>query len=136
MLQAYIRNLIKVGEWKIGRIEALLMVARIFHPTSNRPILARRIRALFLYYRVYEALPAETRGGKRSGSSILDNELVFLAYRAWLLSQAIGIITAQSFQIMVNKELLPRLLITTTKEVSLRIVYRWLARLGFTNSKE
>ena len=65
-----------------GRIKASLLVARSNYLTANRITLARKIRASFLYYRAYEYLPIETRGGKRKSRSYLDNKDVFKAYRA------------------------------------------------------
>jgi hypothetical protein len=60
-------------------------VAQSNYLENDGKILARRIRALFKYYQSFGGLPAETRRGKRKGSSYLDNEDIFLACRAWLL---------------------------------------------------
>lgn len=124
------------GSGKYGRIEASLRVAEVHHEKLKGVTLARYIRALFLHYRAYDSLPIETRGGKRNGNSFLDDELVFNACRSWLLNQAIGSISAQSFQIAFNEEIAPRILMVDFKPISLSTIYRWLPRLGFTNSKE
>ncbi|PVH70180.1 hypothetical protein DL98DRAFT_620556 [Cadophora sp. DSE1049] len=63
LIQQYVQNLLK-KEPRKGRIEASLPVAESNHPTGNGKTLARKIRALYLYYRTYGFLPLETRGGK------------------------------------------------------------------------
>ena len=95
-------------------------------------ILTRRIRSLCTYYSKYKSLPIETRGRKRLGWSLLDDETVFLACRAWLTSQPIRSVTPDLFRITINQDLLPRLLSVPKKASSRRTSYRWLLRLGFT----
>jgi hypothetical protein len=60
-----------------GRIKASLLVAESNHLTGDGKTLARKIRALFLYYRAYGSLPLETRGEKQKNRSYLDNKDVF-----------------------------------------------------------
>ena len=93
-----------------GRIEASLLVAESNHPTGNGKTLARKIRALYLYYRTYGSLPLETRGGKQRNRSYLDNEDVFKACRAWLLAQKLATVTPKGFRYALNTQIMPRLL--------------------------
>ena len=95
LLHGYVRILLK--EPHTGRIEASLAVARVFHDHLLGETLARRIRALFLYFRVYDGLPVEARGGKRNGRSLLDQEDQFNACRSWLLNQPVGTATFVAF---------------------------------------
>jgi hypothetical protein len=62
--------------------------------------------------------PAKTRGGKRRGTLYLDNEDVFQAYRAWLIMQELGTVTPLDFRVAINIEILPQLLILTSKEIA------------------
>ena len=80
-----------------GRIEASLLVAESNHPTGNGKTLARKIRALYLYYQTYGSLPLETRGGKQKNRSYLNNEDIFKACRAWLLAQKLATVTPKEF---------------------------------------
>ena len=85
------------------------------YPTGDGKTLARKIRALFLYYRTYRSLLIETRGGKRENRSYLDNEDVFRACRAWLLAQKLAIVTPKGFRYTLNTEIIPRLLASAIK---------------------
>ena len=96
LIQQYVQNLLKKSPCR-GRIEASLLVAESNHPTGNGKTLARKIRALYLYYRTYGSLPLETRGGKQKNRSYLDNKDVFKACRAWLLAQKLATVTPKSF---------------------------------------
>ena len=98
-----------------GRIEASLLVAQSNHPIADGITLARKIRALFLYYRAYGYLPIETRGGKRKSRSYLDNKDVFKACRAWLLAQKLATVTPKGFRHALNSEIMPRLLASAKK---------------------
>lgn len=98
--------------------------------------LARRIRALFRHYQTFGGLPAETRGGKRTGASYLDNEDVFQACRAWLVSQELGTVTPDGFHRAINQEILPRLIISLSKDISRATAYRWLRVLGYKNRNQ
>jgi len=80
LIQQYVQNLLKKSPRR-GRIKASLLVAQSNHPIADGITLARKIRALFLYYRAYGYLPIETRGGKRKSRSYLDNKDVFKACR-------------------------------------------------------
>ena len=82
LLRQYTQQLLKPGELRMSRANASLLVAKSNHRLSDGKTLARRIRGLFNHYRLYRGLLAKTRGGKRKGYSYLDNEDVFLAYRA------------------------------------------------------
>jgi hypothetical protein len=96
LIQQYVQNLLKKSPRR-GRIEASLLVAESNHPTGDGKTLARKIRALFLYYRAYGSLPLETRGGKQKNRSYLDNEDVFRACRVWLLAQKLATVTPKGF---------------------------------------
>ena len=85
LIQQYVQNLLKKSPRRgprRGRIEASLHIAESNHPTGNGLSLARKIRALFLYYRTHGSLPIETRRGKQKNRSYLDNEDVFKACKA------------------------------------------------------
>ena len=101
LIQQYLQNLLKKSPRR-GRIEASLLVAESNHPTGDGKTLARKIRALFLYYRTYKSLPIETRGGKRENRSYLNNEDVFRAYRTWLLAQKLATVTPKGFRHALN----------------------------------
>jgi len=98
-----------------GRIEASLLVAESNHPTGNGKTLARKIRALYLYYQTYGLLPLETRGGKQKSRSYLDNEDVYKACRAWLLAQKLATVTPKGFRHALNTQIMPRLLASAKK---------------------
>jgi hypothetical protein len=139
LLQMYTANISKDGEFRTRKVEASLLVARAKHPKIHRKALARRIRGLYLHYRVYQSLPLQKRGSKRHGRSFLDGEPVFSACREWLLSQPIGGII---FRRAVNGELFPRLMVIPRRPIGPitaygRInAYRLLGRLGFFQSWE
>jgi hypothetical protein len=135
LLKQYTAQLLKEGEFHLGRVAASLLVAQSNHLSNNGKTLARRIRALFRHYQTFGGLPAETRGGKRNGRSYLDNEDVFQACRAWLTSQELGTVTPDDFRLAINTEILPRLLISTGKTISRTTTYDWLRRLGFYKSE-
>ena len=73
------------NNYRLGRLAASKLVAQSNHIENDGIALARRIRALLRHFKTFRGLPAETRGGKRKGSSYLDNEDVFQACKAWLL---------------------------------------------------
>jgi hypothetical protein len=73
----YTANISKEGQFRVRKVEASLLVARAKHPKTHGKALARRIRGLYLHYRVHQSLPLEKRGGKRDGRSFLDDELIF-----------------------------------------------------------
>jgi hypothetical protein len=135
LLKQYTAQLLKKGEYHLGRVAASQLVAQSNHLENDGKTLARRIRALFCHYQTFRGLPAETRGGKRNGRSYLDNEDVFQACRAWLTSQELGTVTPDNFRIAINTEILPRLLISTSKRISRTTTYNWLRRLGFYKSE-
>jgi hypothetical protein len=111
------------------------LVAQSNYLENDGKTLARRIRAFFCHYQTFRGLPAETCGGKRNGRSYLDNKDVFQACQAWLTSQELGTVTPDNFRIAVNTEILPRLLISTSKRISRTTTYDWLRRLGFYKSE-
>ena len=99
--------MLKKGEHYLDKFAASKLVAQSNHLQNDRKTLARRIKALFKHYQTFGGLPAETCGGKRKGSSYLDNEDVFLACRAWLLQQELGTVTPNNFRVAINQEILP-----------------------------
>ena len=114
LIQQYVQNLLKKSPRRI-RIEASLLIAKSNHPTSKGITLARKIRALFLYYRTHRSLPLETRGGKQQNRSYLDNEDVFKACRVWLMAQKLATVTPKGFRNALNTEIMPRLLASVKK---------------------
>ena len=63
LLQMYTANISKEGEFRARKVEASLLVARAKHPKTHGKTLARRIRGLYLHYRVHQSLPLQKRGG-------------------------------------------------------------------------
>jgi hypothetical protein len=102
LLRQYTQQLLKLGQYWLGRIDASLLVASSNHRFNDGKTLARRIRGLFNYYRQWHGVPQEARGGKRDSASYLDNEDVFLAYRTWLINQELGTISLNDFLNTVN----------------------------------
>ena len=135
LLRQYTAQLLKKPPFNEGRVKASEIVAKSNHVENDGKTLARRIRALFRHYRTFGGLPAETRGGKRNGSSYLDNEDVFQACRAWLIAQEVGTVTPNNFHEAINSVILPRLMISTSRGISRATTYRWLRRLGFYKSE-
>jgi len=136
LLKMYTANISKEGEFRVRKVEASLLVARAKHPKTHGKALARRIRCLYLHYRVHQSLPLEKRGGKRDGRSFLDDELIFSTCREWLISQPVGSITIDIFHRAVNEELFPRLMVIPRRPIGRITAYRWLGRLGFFQSWE
>lgn len=111
LLKQYTAQMLKKGVYQLNKFEASKLVAMSNHVENDGKTLARRIRALLCHFQTFGGLPAETRGGKRKGTSYLDNEDVFQACRAWLMMQELGTVTPLDFRAAVNTEILPRLLI-------------------------
>ncbi|CZT07044.1 uncharacterized protein RAG0_12650 [Rhynchosporium agropyri] len=159
LIQQYVQNILKKSPRR-GRIEASLLVAESNHPTGDGKTLARKIRALNLYYRTFGYLPIETRGGKQKNRSYLDNQDVFRACRTWLLAQKLATVTPTGFRYALNSEIMPRLLASAKKSkksllgnttgtrkqpgkrpkswkpLSKTATYKWLNRLGFHATEE
>ena len=131
LLRQYTQQLLKLGQYRLGRVNASLLVASSNHRFNNGKTLARRIRGLFNYYRQWHGIPQETRGGKRDSASYLDNEDIFLACRTWLINQELGTISPNDFLNTINQEILPRLLSIIEKPIARSTAYLWLPRLGF-----
>jgi hypothetical protein len=131
LLRQYTQQLLKPGQYRLGRIDASLLVASSNHRFNDGKTLARRIRGLFNYYRQWHGIPLEARGGKRDGISYLDNEDIFLACRTWLINQELGTISPNDFLNAVNQEILPRLLSIIERPIARSTAYLWLPRLGF-----
>ena len=102
LLKQYTTQLLKKAPFNEGRVKASEIVAKSNHENDGKT-LARTIRALFRHYQTFGGLPAETRGGKRNGSSYLDNGDVFQACRAWLVAQDVGTVTPNNFHEAVNE---------------------------------
>jgi hypothetical protein len=127
--------MLKEGEHYLDKFAASRLVAQSNHLENDGKALACRFRALFKHYQGFGGLLAETRGGKRKGSSYLDNKDVFLACRAWLLQQELGTVTPNNFRVAINQEILPRLLISYNKSIDRTLTYNWLLWLGFYKSE-
>jgi hypothetical protein len=135
LLKQYTTQMLKKGEYHLGQYAASRLVAQSNHIENDGKTLACRIRALFRHFKIFGGLPAETRGGKRKGSSYLDNKDVFQAYRAWLLQQELRTVTPDNFRVAINTEILPRLIISFVTPISRNTTYNWLLRLGFYKSE-
>jgi hypothetical protein len=107
LLKQYSAQMLKKGQYYRNKFTASRLVAESNHPTNDGKTLAHRIRALFCHFQTFGGLPAETRGGKRKGTSYLNNEDVFQAYRAWLMMQELGTVTPLDFRVAINTEILP-----------------------------
>jgi len=117
----YTANISKEGGgFRVRKVEASLLVAR-------------RIRGLYLHYRIRRSLPLEKRDGKRDGHA-LDDELIFSTCREWLISQPVGSVTIDIFRRAVNEELFPRLMVIPRRPIGRITACRWLGRLGFFQS--
>jgi hypothetical protein len=102
---------------------------------------------MFLYYRTHRSLLLESYKGKQANKSYLDNEDVFVTCRAWLLAQKLVIINPNGFRLVINTQIIPRLLANAKKPllpkakkpwkpIGRSAVYIWLHRLGFYKTKE
>jgi hypothetical protein len=123
LLRQYTQQLLKLGQYRLGRVNASLLVAFSNHRLNDRKTLARRIRGLFNYYRQWHSIPQETRGSKRDGASYLNNEDIFLACYTWLINQELKTISPNDFLNAVNQEILPRLLSIIEKPIARSTAY-------------
>ena len=132
-----LRNFATLRLRGIGRIEASNEIARQWHQKleGSSDHFARRIRALARHYQIFEQLPRERRGGARTKRSILKNEGVCRASRAWLIQQQKGKVTPAKFQKGLNKIILPSLSIYPNKPLCERTARRWLVKLGWQRTK-
>lgn len=87
--------------------------------------------ALARYYKVFECLPSEQRGGKANTKSFLNNELVQLACHSWLSAQKAGTMTPKKFMAAVNDKILISLNINLRKPIVERTARQWLLCLGY-----
>jgi hypothetical protein len=135
LLKQYTTQMLKTGLYYRDKFVASRLMAESNHIQNDGKTLARRIRALCRHYQTFRGLPTETRGGKRKGSSYLNNKDVFQACRAWLLQQELSTISPNNFRIAINKEILPRLMISYGASLGQTSTYNWLLRLGFYKSE-
>ena len=131
LLKQYTAQMLKKGEYYLGQYAASRLVAKSNHVKNDGITLARRIRALFCHFQRFSGLLAKIKSGKRKGGSYLDNKDVFQACKAWLIMQELGIVTPLDFRVAINTEILPRLLVSTYKDIALSTTYLQLVRLGF-----
>jgi len=82
LLRQYTAQLLKKGDYRLGRLAASKLVAQSNHIENDGIALARRIKALLRHFKTFRGLLAKTCGGKRKGSSYLDNKDVFQACKA------------------------------------------------------
>ncbi|KAF9516301.1 hypothetical protein BS47DRAFT_1292541 [Hydnum rufescens UP504] len=101
------------------------------HHDGDGVYFARRVRALARHYQMYEQLPIDRRGGKRIGSSHLDDEDVEREAHSWLDSQKVGSVTSSNFCRALNTSIFPQLGIALKQPLSNRTARRWLHKLGF-----
>jgi len=113
-----------------SRIDASLQIAEQWHEKQG-VWFARRIRALAQHYQMFEQLPAEHRGGLKNARSLLKDELVKKGVLDYLQSLPTGKVTPKKLRATVNTEILPGLLITPKKPISVRTATRWLIKLGW-----
>ena len=132
-----LRNFAMLRLRGLGRIEASKEIARQFHQKleGSSGHFARRIRSLARHYQIFKQLPRERRGGIKNARSILKNEAVRRASRAWLLQQQKGKVTPVKFQTGLNEVILPSLGIFPSKPLCERTAHRWLVKLGWQRTK-
>jgi hypothetical protein len=132
-----LRNFATLRLKGLGRIEASKDIAKQWHQKleGSSDHFARRIRALARHYQNFEQLPRERRGGQKNSRSILKNEAVRRASRAWLIQQQKGKVTPVKFQKGLNEAILPSLGIYPNKPLCERTARRWLIKLGWHRTK-
>jgi hypothetical protein len=132
-----LRNFATLHLRGLGRIDASKEIARQFHQKleGSSDHFARRIRSLARHYQIFEQLPRERRGGIKNARSILKNEGVRRASRAWLMQQRKGKVTPVKFQKGLNEIILPSLSIYPSKPLCERTARRWLVKLGWQRTK-
>ena len=139
LLQQFGQQLLKSKEYRANKLEASLLVARCNHKAAHGVYLARRIRAIWYYYKWHRGLTVESRGGKRD-DSYLDDEVVWDSCKEWLAKQKIGTVTPAFFRRWINEDLFPKMrhIEPSPKSISENTIYDWLRRLGFyvTSSKK
>jgi hypothetical protein len=128
-----LRNFATLRLKGLGRIVASKEIARQWHDKleGSSDHFARRIRALARHYQFFEQLPKECRGGFKNSQSILKNETVRNAARAWLFQQEKGKVTPIKFKHGLNSIILPSLRIFPSKPLCERTARRWLVKLGW-----
>lgn len=128
-----LRNFATLRLKGLGRIVASKEIARQWHDKldGSSDHFARRIRALARHYQIFEQLPKERRGGFKNSRSILKNETVRNAARAWLFQQEKGKVTPIKFKHGLNNIILPSLGIFPSKPLCERTARRWLVKLGW-----
>jgi len=82
LLRQYTTQLLKKGDYRLRRLAASKLIAQSNHIKNDKIALARKIKALLRHFKTFRGLLAKTRGGKRKGSSYLDNKDVFQACKA------------------------------------------------------
>ncbi|EDR06554.1 uncharacterized protein LACBIDRAFT_300092 [Laccaria bicolor S238N-H82] len=132
-----LRNFATLRLKGLGRIEASKDIAKQWHQKleGSSDHFARRIRALARHYQIFEQLPRERRGGQKNSRSILKNEAVRRASRAWLIQQQKGKVTPVKFQKGLNESILPSLGIYPNKPLCERTARRWLVKLGWHRTR-
>ena len=112
-----LRNFATLRLKGLGRIETSKEIARQWHQKleGSSEHFARRIRALARHYQIFEHLPREKRGGINNSRSVMKNEAVLRASRAWLIQQKKGSVTPGNFQKGINEVILPSLNIFPSK---------------------
>ena len=114
-----------------GRIAASMQIARQWTDGVGTHF-ARQIRFLARHYQLFEQLPPQRRG-KYLNRSLLNDEQVQTAARAYLTSLPTGEVTPSRFARMLNERILPLLGYTLKHNLSERTARRWLVRLGWRN---
>ena len=102
-----LRNFAMLHIKGLGRIDASKEIARQWHKGTGIHF-TRRICFLARHYQLFEQLPIERRGGDR-GQSLLSDEQIQMATRAYLLSLAVGEVTPRRFHHALNTQILPTL---------------------------
>ncbi|PBK82288.1 hypothetical protein ARMGADRAFT_1048655 [Armillaria gallica] len=102
----------------------MLTVSRELRPVST-------LHGSGMKARLFEQLPEETQGGQANTKSLLNDESVQAACRAWLSAQQVGSITPRLFCAAVNEEILHTLGITLKHPISERTAHQWLLHLGY-----
>jgi hypothetical protein len=133
-----LKNFVMLLVKGLSMMEASKLVADQWHKGSGVHF-AQRVRALARHYCTFGRIIGEGRGGACAGSSahgtsLLLNENVEAACRAWLTSCKSGTVTPVKFAQALDDTILPNLGITPLTPLVPRTAQRWLIRLGWQHS--
>ncbi|KAJ3980172.1 hypothetical protein F5890DRAFT_1557948 [Lentinula detonsa] len=125
-----IRNFCTLSLKGFSQIDASRQIALQWHEKEGVHF-ARRVRQLIRHYQVFEQLPTENQGGMCTSRTLLSDENVRNAARAWLVAQKVGNVNPKQFQSALNETILPSLGIQHASPLCVRTACHWLVVLGW-----